>query len=161
MAGAKHGPRSIAQAVAEAALEASAKVGEKAVKRALESVVEDADKAAQEIARRTGVTRDRFRTDRVPFEVRQVPEEDPMGRRARDEEEEERDDSEEDENPEEEEERKAVGPDLIDMQDAEVLLRQAWMLLADLAERGKYSQKKARQIEEMVGDLGDRLEELA
>jgi hypothetical protein len=155
--------------IVEGAVEAVTQVGEKAVRRALESIVEDGNDAAREIARRAGRFHDQVRT-RVPFDVRQVDpepekEEVVMPKRKPREAEEEYEDLEEEEDPEEEEDEEdekkhaIEGPDRVDLSDAEVLLRQAWMLLADLADRGIYSRKRARQIEEHVHDLGDRLDE--
>jgi hypothetical protein len=145
--------------IVEGAAEALKQIGGKAVRRALDSVMEDGQRAAEEIQRDIMNARSRVGGDTidVPFEVREVtPEEEDMERARRRER-----GAREDKDPEDPPPSGDVAEiaELTDMRDAETFLRHGWMLLAELADRGSYPKENADELEELLGDLRDRVED--
>jgi len=162
----------VAEALAEGAAQVVRAVGEKAVRRAVDSVMEDGQRAVEEMQRKIAGARARvidgdadfdLEPERVVIDVQPVDvqpiETEPqerkrtMGDRDR---RRERDERNERDGSEPNEKELAQ---LTDLQDAETLLRHAWMLLADLSEQGVYPKKEADMLEDALEELRDRIEE--
>jgi hypothetical protein len=149
----------------ESAARAVAEIGGKAVRRALDSVMEDGQRAAEELQRDILNARSHVGGDTidVPFEVREVrPDTEDDMERVRRRERAERGGRES--KPEETDDPPPSGDvaeiqDLTDMRDAETFLRHGWMLLDELADRGAYPKENASELEELLGDLRDRVED--
>jgi hypothetical protein len=145
----------------EGAARAVAEIGGKALRRAADSVMEDGQRAAEDLRRnfmniRTGIGDD---TIDVPFEVREVtpdPEDDMERARRR-----ERGAAREDKDPEDPPPSGDVAElqELQEMRDAETFLRHGWMILAELADAKAFPKENANELEELLGDLRDRIED--
>ncbi len=144
----------------EGAVKAVAEIGGKAVRRAVDSVMEDGQRAAEDLQRDFMRMRTGFgggTTIDAPFEVRQVtpdPEDDMERARARRSAREEKDP----EDPPPSGDLAEIA-ELQEMRDAETFLRHGWMILAELADNGAYPKENAKEIEELLGDLIDRIED--
>jgi hypothetical protein len=152
-------PKKPMHPLAEAALRTGAKVGEKAVKRVmregiragLDSVLEDVEGAAGEVTSRAKGAREKLRGGVGQVREENMPEE--TEEEALEEEEEEEED--EDEAEEDDGDWETIGA----FQDAEHFVREAYSILDELAEKGKFSRTAVDQLAKIHDKIADKLPE--
>lgn len=149
----------------DGAVQVVKEIGGKALRRAVDSVMEDGQRAAEDLRDDILDARARVAVEQNPLydpdiRVRQVTPktEDDMGDREQRRQRREERDRGRGEDPPPSGDIADIA-EMQDMRDAEVLIRQGWMLIADLAESGAVPKETAKDLESIMNELRETIEE--